>query len=88
MSKKLNKRNIVNVTVYTRNTCGPCRTLKYWLKQKEISFNEKNIDDNPKFVDELLKLTAFQMVPVAVIDGEVVMGNNIPKINQLLTQAA
>lgn len=72
------------ITVYTRTTCGPCRTLKHWLKNKNVTYEEKNVDQDPKFVEELLKLTSFQMVPVIVVGGEHVMGFNIPRIKDLL----
>jgi len=75
------------VTVYTRTTCGPCRTLKYWLKNKNINYTEKNVDQDKNYTDELLKLTGFQIVPVVVIGNEHVMGVNIGRINELLTKA-
>lgn len=77
----------MKVTVYTRTTCGPCRTLKYWLKNKNINYTEKNVDQDKNYTDELLKLTGFQIVPVVVIGNEHVMGVNIGRINELLTKA-
>lgn len=76
----------MSVTVYTRTTCGPCRTLKHWLKTKNVAYDEKNVDEDPRFVDELLKLTNFQMVPVVVVNGENVIGANFARLNELLTK--
>ncbi len=75
----------MSITVYTRTTCAPCRTLKHYLKTKGHEFIEKNVDEDPKHMDDVIKQTGFQMVPMTVINGEAVMGLNLAKINSLLT---
>jgi Glutaredoxin and related proteins len=73
------------ITVYTRTTCGPCRTLKGWLKNKSVNYNEKSCDD-PSIERELIGLTGMMIVPTTVVNGEVVMGQNIGRISELLTR--
>lgn len=71
--------------IYTRTTCGPCRTVKYWMKSKNIAFEEKNIDDNPKLLDDIIKLSGLMVVPVVVIGENIVTGANIPQLSKLLS---
>lgn len=72
------------VKVYTRTTCGPCRTLKHWLKTKNIPYEEINVDDDPKMVDEVIKLSGLQMVPLLVVGDRVISGLNLPLLSNLL----
>lgn len=74
----------MQVTVFTRTTCGPCRTLKHWFKSRGISFEEKNVDDDPDLVDKLISETGYQIVPTTFINGQTVMGINIPRIKEIL----
>lgn len=73
------------ITIYTRNSCGPCRAVKHWLSSKNFTYNEKNIDNNPELVDEMIRTSGMQIVPLTIINGEPVMGMNIGRINSLLT---
>jgi len=68
------------VTVYTRTSCAPCRTLKTYLQKKGIKFEEKNIDENPDHAAEAFAKTGLAMVPVTVIGDKVIQGLNLPLI--------
>lgn len=72
------------VTVYTRNTCAPCKMLKTWLTNKGITYKEKSVDDDPSLMDEIIQKTGYMMVPVTQIGEQYVAGANIPFISQLL----
>lgn len=72
------------VKVYTRTTCGPCRTLKHWLKTKNVPFEEINVDSDPKLMDEVIQLSGLQMVPVTTVGDRVISGLNLPLLSNLL----
>jgi len=72
------------VTVYTRTTCGPCRTVKHWLKSKGVPFTELVLDDHPELMDEIVARTGYQMVPMIQVGDRYVSGMNIPLLSQLL----
>lgn len=38
----------MSVKLYTKNGCGYCTMAKNWLKNKDISFEEINIEEQPK----------------------------------------
>lgn len=59
-----------DVTVYTRPTCAPCRSLKMYLNHKGISFNEINIDETPDARIRMAELGGGAMVPFTVITSQ------------------
>ena len=38
----------MSVKLYTKNGCGYCTMAKNWLKNKDISFEEINIEEQPQ----------------------------------------
>jgi thioredoxin reductase (NADPH) len=71
------------VTVYTSTGCVYCTRLKDWLKEREISFEERNVTENPAYMDELAKLGIFTS-PVAIIGETPVVGFRPNKMSELL----
>lgn len=51
------------ITLYTKNNCPQCLMTKKFLAQKNVEFNEINIDKEPQYIDSL-KEQGFQSVPV------------------------
>jgi glutaredoxin 3 len=72
------------VTVFTRTTCGPCRTVKYYLEKQGIPFLEKNVDADPSLMNEIIERTGFMQVPTIKINEYFVSGANLPLISKLL----
>lgn len=61
--------------VYTSNTCGQCKSVKKLLDMRHIAYTELNIDDDPKYHDEVKSLSGQLRVPLTVKeDGSVVVG--------------
>lgn len=55
------------LTVFTKNNCIQCKMTKRFLEAHDILFEEKNISNNPEYVD-YLKAQGFGSVPV--IEGQ------------------
>ncbi|AQP54283.1 NrdH-redoxin [Vagococcus penaei] len=51
------------ITLYTKNNCPQCTMTKKFLADKEVAFNEINIDSKPEYIDDL-KAKGFRSVPV------------------------
>lgn len=64
------------VKVYSRTTCAPCQTLKYWLDKNNIEYTVIDVDENP---EEYAKL-GVAMVPATEVNGHIVMGLNYAAI--------
>lgn len=61
------------IKLYSRETCGPCATLKYWLNKNGISYEELSPEG-----------TTVNIVPTVIIGENVVQGLNIGRIKELL----
>ena len=58
---------------------------KEFLSQKGIDFQEKDVMTDEKAMEEL-EATGYMTTPVTVIDGEVVVGFDKPKLEKLLAE--
>jgi glutaredoxin 3 len=76
----------MSVTLYTTPTCGFCYQLKNYLNQRGVAYTEHDVSRDRDAAMEMVRLSGQQGVPVAVIDGQVVVGFNRPRIDQLLAQ--
>ncbi len=74
------------VTVYTTPTCGFCQQVKAYLSRRGVPFVERDVSRDPQAAMEMMRISGQQGVPVVVIDGQVVVGANIPLIERLLVQ--
>jgi glutaredoxin-like protein NrdH len=75
------------VVIYTQESCGPCTAEKLWLKDNGIEFEEKNIRENPKYLDEIVELGASATPATVISDGdstEVVLGFDQEKLGEIL----
>jgi glutaredoxin len=60
-----------------------CAKVKEFLSQNKIDFTDRNIAVDETALTELEKL-GYMTTPVTVIDGEVVVGFDVPKLRNLL----
>ncbi len=72
------------VKVYSTPTCVYCVTLKIFLKEKNIEFEEINVADNEAAAKEMVEASGQMGVPVVDIDGEIIVGFNRDKISSAL----
>jgi glutaredoxin 3 len=76
----------MNVVVYTSPTCGYCTMVKEFLSQRGIDFEERDVSRDPSYAQELVRSTGQMGVPVTIINGEVVVGFDRGRLEQLTTQ--
>jgi glutaredoxin len=57
--------------------------VKEYLSQKQISFEERDITMHPAAISELQTL-GFMTTPVTVVDEKVIVGFDIPKLDEAL----
>ena len=60
-----------------------CGKVKEFLSQNKIDFTDRNIAADEAALTELEKI-GYMTTPVTVIDGEVVVGFDAPKLRSLL----
>ena len=59
-----------NVTIYTSNTCAYCHAVKQLFKQKDVEYDEINLDEQPERRQELVDMSGQMAVPVTIITQE------------------
>jgi glutaredoxin 3 len=60
-----------------------CGKAKEFLSQNKIEFTDRNVAADETALRELEKL-GYMTTPVTVMDGEVVVGFDVPKLRKLL----
>ena len=72
------------VTVYTTPTCSWCTTLKTYLDQHHIRYREINVASDTAAAESMVKRSGQQGVPQTDINGQMIVGFDKNRINQLL----
>ena len=72
------------IKVYTTPYCPYCVTLKNFLKQQNIEFEEVNVLDDEAAKEEMIKKSGQYEVPVVEIDGEIIIGFDKERILKVL----
>lgn len=84
----IQKEKTMNITIFTTSTCAYCDMVKRWLKAKNYTYNEVNVEDNPQEGERAFKLSGQLSVPVTLIETtdkvSVVIGYNIGKMMSAL----
>jgi glutaredoxin 3 len=75
---------VSEVIVYTTPTCGYCHQVKQYLSQRGVPHKEVNVAVDPQAASEMVRLSGQRGVPVVVIDGQIIVGFNRPRIDELL----
>jgi len=75
---------VKNVTVYSTPACSWCTTLKTHLRKNRIHYTDIDISRDQNAAEELVRRSGQQGVPQTDIDGEIVVGFDKKKINELL----
>ncbi len=72
------------VKIYSTPTCVYCKTLKEYLKKKDISFEDIDVSKDEKELQKMIKDSGQMAVPVVNIDEEIIIGFDKEKIDKLL----
>ena len=75
---------MTKVKIYSTLMCPYCTTLKEFLKERGVEFEEIDVSQDEKAMKEMVEKTGQMGVPVMDIDGEIVIGFDRGKIIKLL----
>lgn len=73
-----------DVTVYSLEGCPHCRNLKGFLAKQNITYTNIDVGKDPAAADRMIELTGQRGVPVTIIDGEIVIGDDLIAVGALL----
>lgn len=72
------------VIVFSTPTCAFCNQAKAYFRQKGIRFRDVDVSRDPAAARDMVRRSGQQGVPVIDIGGQIIIGFDRPKINQLL----
>lgn len=72
------------VIVYSTPTCPWCSRAKAYLTQLGVPYEDKDVSRDVEAAREMVRISGQMGVPVLVIDGNVVVGFDRPRIDELL----
>lgn len=73
-----------NVTVYTTPSCTWCNTIKRHFQENGIRYREVDVSRDQKAAEEMVRRSGQQGVPQTDINGEIIVGFDKTRINNLL----
>lgn len=71
-------------TIYTTPTCTYCAQAKAYFQQRNVPYVERDVSVDQSAAIEMVHMTGQQGVPVISVGGEVVVGFDRRRIDQLL----
>lgn len=72
------------VKLYSTPSCVYCKTLKEYFTKNNIEFANIDVSKDEKELDKMIKDSGQMGVPVVDIDGEIIIGFDKQKIDELL----
>jgi glutaredoxin-like YruB-family protein len=82
--ERKSKRRQPRVIVFSTPTCPHCRSAKRYLRKKGIRFRDVDVSRDSSAARDMLRRTGQQGVPQIQIGGQMVVGFDRAKIDQLL----
>ncbi len=73
-----------NVTIYSTPTCVYCKKTKQFLSDNNIQYTEHDVAFDEVHRNEMIQLTGQMGVPVVIIDKEITIGFDQPRLASLL----
>ncbi len=73
-----------SVTVYTTPSCPWCTTLKTYLRKNGVRFTDIDVSRDQNAAQDMIRKSGQQGVPQTDINGEMIIGFDQKRINQLL----
>ena len=75
---------MAEVKIYSTNTCPYCTMAKRFFQDNNVAFQEFNVAEDRAALNEMLERSKQMSVPVIDIDGEIIIGFDMPQIKQKL----
>ncbi len=74
----------MSVIIYSTPTCPWCHKAKEYFKEKNVDYTDYNVAEDQTKAEEMIQKSGQMGVPVIEIDGQIIVGFDKAKINQLL----
>jgi glutaredoxin 3 len=74
----------MTVKIYSTAMCPYCKMAKDFLKENKVKFEEINLENNEKAVNEMIEKSGQAGVPVLDINGKIIVGFDVEGIKKAL----
>lgn len=72
------------VIVYSLTGCPHFRNLKGFLDKQHVSYTNYDVGEDETAANKMIELTGQRGVPVTIINGQIVIGDDLMKVAMLL----
>lgn len=69
------------IIVYSADWCAYCHAAKDYFNRIGVKFEERNVEEDPKFLNEAVEKSGQRGIPVIDINGEIIVGFDRPRID-------
>lgn len=74
------------VIIYTTTWCPFCEATKEYLNQKNVPYEEKNVEIDLQARDEMVEKSGQLGVPVIDVNGKIIIGYSPDEIDRALEE--
>lgn len=74
----------MNVIVYSTPTCIFCKQAKAFLDEAHVTYEDVDVSADQQKAQEMIEKSSQMGVPVIDIDGEIIIGFDKKKLQELL----
>ncbi|BCX15950.1 MAG: NrdH-redoxin [Candidatus Parcubacteria bacterium] len=72
------------VKIYTTTYCPYCKMAKEYFTKKNVAFEEYNVENDEKALEEMVRKSGQMGVPVIEINGTIIIGFDREAIDEAL----
>jgi len=76
----------VEIKIYSTPTCPYCKMAKSYISSKGFAYTDFDVSTDQTAAQAMVKLTGQMGVPVISVDGQVLVGFDKSRLDQLLGQ--
>jgi len=74
----------MKIIIYGTDSCPWCHKAREFMKEHKVKFTDKNVGEDQKAAQEMIKKSGQQGVPVIDVDGEIIVGFDEDRLRSLL----
>lgn len=74
----------MGLIVYTKTGCPWCAEVLDFLRYKKIAFEERNVLENPNYMQELVEKSAQDKTPTLDLDGKILADTDVEAVVKFL----
>lgn len=76
----------MDIIVYTKTGCPWCAEVLEFLKDKKIEFEEREVLQNLRFMEELAQKSGQNKTPTLDVDGEILADTDVRVVENFLKE--